>query len=274
MRDVLDVIAAQRTESAPSRHGRDASSIRVGMLLSQPDADGQCEVSVLGSPAIALPAAPSTYVGVTTVHVLMDSETGRPLMVLAPAGTISASDPVPPPPPPPLAPTTQLVSGRVVAPTVSGTWRASRAAWDRWNAPSDVYQAGSSTSGTLSGIACYGDQIVNLGASKIERAQLVLISSGNALVPSWVANVAGSPHGSLPASAPSFLGTAATPVTVPGYGSDGARAIVDLSAAMREDLRTGASRALGLTSTGTYGGTRGVRDSQSWVLVLDYMVTT
>ena len=271
--DVLDAIARQAGHAPAPRAGMDPSPSVVAVLVSPPDASYIARVSILGSEPISLPTVAGAYTGVTTVHVLMDQQTGRPVMVLGPAGA-SATETLPPPaaPPPPSAPVTRTVTGRAIMPTVTGTWRAARSAWDRWNRAGDVYQSGSGASGPLSGLACYGEQVTALGASTITRAVLTLVSSGNALSASWTARVTGSPHGSLPAAAPTFLPTPPVTVAVPGHGSDGATVAAELSAAIREDLRTGTARALGLPASGDYGGTRGLRDSRAWVLALDYEV--
>ena len=278
MIDVLAAIARQAGQAPPPRLGSDSTTTMVGVLVSPPDASYIARVSILGSEPIPLPAVTSAYTGVTTVHVLLDAATGRPVMVLGPAGAPKV-DSLPPPavPPPPVPtpdaqPVTRTVTGRAVLPSVTGTWRATRSAWDRWNVAGDVYQAGSSSSGPLSGIACYGDQITALGASTITRAVLTLVSSGNATTAAWTARVTGSPHGSLPGAAPAFLATPPSTVTVPGFRADGQAVTVELSAAIREDLRTGAARALGLPTSGDYGGSRGMRDARAWALVLDFEV--
>ena len=278
MIDVLGAIARQAGQAPPPRLGSDSTTTMVAVLVSPPDASYIARVSILGSEPIPLPAVTSAYVGVTTVHILFDAATGRPVMVLGPAGAPTVDSLPPPAVPPPTTPSggtqpvTRTVTGRAVLPTATGTWRAARSAWDRWNVAGDIYQAGSASSGPLSGIACYGDQVTALGASKITRAVLTLVSSGAGLTSSWTAGVTASPHGSLPATAPTFLPTPATTVTVAGHGHDGEAAYVEVSPAILEDLRTGTARALGLPASGTYGGTRGIRDSRSWTLSLDYEV--
>ena len=270
MIDVLGAIARQATHTAAPR---DTSVTMVAVLITPPDESLQAQVSLVGSEPITLPAVASTYTGVTTVHVLMDAETGRPRMVLGPAGT-PEPETLPPPavPPTPEAPRVQTVTGRVIVPSASGTWRTSRSGWDRWNLAGDVYQAGSASSGPLSGLAVYGNQITSLGASRITRGVLTLVSSGNAAGSSWTADVRPSAHASLPGSAPTYLATPPASVAVPGYRRDGAVVTVELTPAILENLRTGAAASLGLATLGDYGGTRGIRDSRAWTLALDYEV--
>lgn len=265
MLDVLGAIHAQRGQAAPPRQGSDRSAVIVARLLTEPDSDNRCTVSVGGSEPLTLPAVPSTYTGVTTVYVAMQD--GRPVMVTAPAGSpVMAPDNLTG------ATATETVAGRVIAPTASSTWRVDRSAWDRWNEATDVYQAGSAASGVLSGLACYGDQIVNLGADSITRGVLTLVSNGHGASSSWSAAIMGATHSSLPAVAPTLAATTSS-VTVPGYGYDGSVVTVSLDATTLENLRDGTWKSLGLGTSGTYGGTRGTRDSRGWVLALDYTVT-
>lgn len=277
MIDVLGVVHSRRGVAAPVRRGADRSVVTTGYLISEPDPETyMATVSVLGSePISGVPAAPATYTGVTAVHVLLDQ--GRPVQVLSPAGSLPVEDPTAPifvPAPPPATPSsTRVVTGRVVAPSFTGTYRVSRGAWGRWNDASDVYQSGSPNSGTLYGLAAYGDQIVALGASEITRARLTLVSNGQGFVPAFDAVVQGSASGSQPAGAPAFTGDTAT-VSVPGYGHTGGKASVDLPASVRESLRAGSVKGLGLTGS-TYGGTLGLGRGagDAWVLTLDYKVS-
>lgn len=265
MIDVLGAIHRNRGTAPGPRPGSDRSPVVVARLLTEPDTDNRCTISIAGSDPLVVPAVPSTYTGVTSVYVTMQD--GKPVVVTAPAGTpVFTSDA------PTGDPVVEAVSSRIIQPTVSGTWRADRSAWDRWNEATDVYQAGSASSGTLSGIACYGSQITALGATSITRAVLTLVSNGAGLTSSFAAAIKGATYASLPAGAPTLAATT-TSVTVPGYGFDGSVVSVELDATTRENLRTGTWRALGLGTTGTYGGTRGTRDSRGWVLSLDYTVT-
>lgn len=264
--DVLAAIHARRGQAAPPRAGIDRTPLVVARLVTEPDADHLAVISIAGSEPLTVPAVPSTYTGVTSVYVSMSD--GRPVLVTGPAGTPTFAAPAPTGG----TPTSETVTGLVVAPTVSGTWRVDRAAWDRWNEATDVYQAGSASSGVLSGIACYGDGIVNLGLDSITRARLTLVSNGAGYVSSWSAAIKGATYSTLPSSAPTLAATTSS-VTVPGYGYDGSAVTLDLDATTRENLRAGTWKALGLGTTGTYGGTRGTRDSRGWVLTIDGTVT-
>lgn len=262
---VLSAINANRGKAAPPRPGSDDTPVVVARLLAEPDSNNLAVISVGGSDPLTVPAVPSTYTGVSTVYVRMAD--GRPVMVEAPAGTPAISDPEP------TGGATTEDFTATISPTVSSTWRADRGAWDRWNEATDVYQAGSSASGTLSGVACYGSQIAALGAASLTRVRLTLVSNGRGLTTSWSAAIKGATHSSLPSTAPTLAATSSA-VTVPGYGFDGSVVTVDLDATTRENLRDGTWKSLGLGTAGTYGGTRGTRDSRGWVLYIEGTVTT
>ena len=261
--DVLAEIHRNRGTAPGPRPGSDRTPVVVARLLTEPDADNRCTISLPNSDPLVVPAVPSTYTGVTSVYVTMQD--GKPIVVTAPAGTPTFSADAPTG-----DPVVTTVTGRVITPTVSGTWRATRSAWDRWNDATDVYQAGSTASGALSGIACYGTQITALGATDITRAVLTLVSNGHPNAGAWTASIKGAAHASLPGSAPTLAATS-TSVSVPS--ADGGVVSVELDATTRGNLRTGTWVALGLAASGTYGGTRGTRDSRGWVLSLDYTVT-
>lgn len=275
--DVLAGIAAARGKGVPGRPGLDRSLVTTGYLLSVPDAKGICAVSVLGSePIDGVPAVPGDYTAVTSVRVLLDG--GRPVQVLGPAGSIpvaavSGATSTLPPPPAATTSTTVTVS-KVILPTVSGTWRVPRASWGRWGDSADVYQGNSGESGQLWGLACYGEQITGLGASAILSATVTLAQNGGSgYSGNWVATVRGCASGTLPGTAPTYLGDTAT-ATLPGAGKDGVAVDCVLPATVREQLRTGTTKSLGLVGA-PYGATYGAgRRGNAWALALTYQLTT
>lgn len=128
MLDVLAAIQAQRSQAAPPRKGQDDTLVAQGYLLDGPDSSWLCTVSVLGSQPIAgVPATAGDYTGVTAVHVLIHPLTGRPVHVLGPAGLLATLTPAPG-----TSGTTETVTGLLIVPTSTGTWRDDEAAWDRW----------------------------------------------------------------------------------------------------------------------------------------------
>ena len=146
----------------------------------------------------------------------------------------------------------------------SGTWRASRSAYDRYNADrpeyggrSTLYQGQIGSSSTLTGIAVYGDQLVNLGATSFDRIQ-----------------VAVRPVGASGASGDAVLQGTAQATAYPGApapGGDTATGLgwVDLPASMRENFRTGASKGL-VTVGGNYQAVAGAGNGDGMLMVVTY----
>lgn len=190
-------------------------------------------ISLDGSQPFELPYSPGAYDGITTVLVLRNPlEGGRAVWVISPIGEQAPED-VPPPPP---APPEFVTAEATILPTWSGTWRATRGAWDRWNTDryggrSTLYQGNAYGSGPLSSLATYGDQIVNLGATEITDIRVAVTIATGAGAPSIQASGSGTP----PAGAPGFGGD-----VVSGVGW------VSLSAGMREAFRAGSAKGLGL----------------------------
>jgi hypothetical protein len=270
---LLDLLPEARA-AAGNAAARDTTPYTVG-FLHEISADGKrALVSVRDSQPISLPCAPSTYTGVSTVHVLVDPATGRPLHVLAPGEFVAEGDaPQPPPPPEPEQAPARKVTGKVIKPTWTGTYRVNRAAWDRWNTSSyggrsDLWQGSSASSGQLYGLAVYGDQVRNLNAVSIDRIRVTLVNNGGG---HYFTNPAytlrGTPAGTKPAGAPSFTsGTATSPRTT-RHGTTS----VDLPDAMRDEFRTGTLRGLGVIGT-DYAGLRGTGHAAGMALVVDYTV--
>lgn len=218
---------------------------------------GTVTVTIDGASS-ALPAIPSTYTVGQTAWVLL-SDWGAPLLVLGPSALTEPTTDTPTAPP---APTSVTVTGQAVSPQWSGSYRATRAAWDRWNVTryggrSTLYQGNGYGSGPMTGLATYGNQLVNLGATTITRVQVRLVGVGlsGAAGP---ATVQGSPHASQPAGAPSSSGDTAT--------GDG---WVDLPASVCEAMRTGSVKGL-CTVGANYWGIAGAGNGDGMVLRVDY----
>jgi hypothetical protein len=221
-------------------------------------------ISLDGSAPFVLPAIlPGMYSGYTTVWVLCDpTQRARAVLVLGPAG-VQAD-----PPPTPSAPTSAVTAEATITPTWSGTWRVTRAAWDRWNVDryggrSDLYQGSDYGSGSLVGLATYGDQLVNLGATEITAIELSVQrngSGGDAAV-----TVQGSPSGSPPGGAPSASGDTASSAVLSATGSGS----IALPASLCEAMRTGAAKGL-CTVGGTYAGAFGTSRSNGMALRVTY----
>lgn len=208
-----------------------------------------------------VPYIQTTYSIGTLVWVLCNpSRWGQPELVMgawAPATAPTPTpDPVPIPVPPPPSGTVQVTT--TIRPQWSGSWRASRGAWDRWNegrfgGRSDLYQGDGFGSGPMKGLATYGDQLVNLGAISIDAVTVALIGNGGSGMPG-TPTVQGSPHGSQPGGAPSSSGDTSTGTLTPS---------------MREDLRTGVTKALALVGAGYYA-VRGTSHPEGMALTVTY----
>lgn len=215
---------------------------------------------------VQVPFIPSTYTVGAEVWVDTDAW-GRPFRVSGPSDD-------PPPVVKPVAVPTVVTGASAVATTVlfpqwSGTWRHTRSpsGWDRWNvtrreygARSSLYQGDSGafgSSGPLTGLATYGDQIVNLGAVNIDRARVMLRGVGLSGA-GGPATVQGSPHGSRPDGAPSSSGATAT--------GDG---WVDLPATVLDAMETGAVKGLTLVGP-NYWAVAGAGNGDGMALEIVY----
>ncbi len=216
--------------------------------------------------SVTVPAIPSTYANGSQAWIMLD-DWGTPALCLGP--TTQAADPTPPPPTPPPSGGTVQVS-TTVGPTWSSSWSAKRGGWndggrwwngDRYGGGPTLYQGSTSAgtgSGVLTGLATYGDQLVNLGAVSIDDVKVanrnVGLASGSPAV-----TVQGSPHGSEPAGAPSHSGDTAS----------GMDTWLPLPASVREAMRTGAVKGLALVG-GSYSACAGAGNGDGMVLAVTY----
>ena len=197
----LDLLDAAPDDTAP-RAGADRTRVAVAAVTGVAAGGRTVSVSVLGSAPIALPAAPSTWTGVSTANVLLDPDTGRPVYVLGPAP--APATPLPPTPPGAGATPIALTRTAVITPAWAGTHRPGRG-WDQWNTTryggrSDLYQGTTGASGRLTGLADYGDAIPALAPTAITEATLTL-TGNNPEQPAFTAVVraaARTPDGPAP----------------------------------------------------------------------------
>lgn len=223
---------------------------------------GNLTVSVEGT-SYVLPAPMGAYTIGQSAWVLLD-DWGVPVFVLGPSSVVAAGG----------AGSIPGGGGSVVTATVSigpqstGTWRSGYG-WDTWGndihgGVADIYQGSAYGSGALTGLACFGDQIVNLGAIAIQKATLSVRrnGSGTGAVP---LTVQGSPNGSRPGGAPSGSGSTAST----GGVATNAWASVDLPADVCEALRTGGAKGL-IAVGGSYAGFGGTTTPGSFTLAIQY----
>lgn|GEM_PF-4743635 len=267
MPDILAAIYERRDAPKPPPPGADGTLRTTAALIATDDPTYTSTVSLWGSePIPGVPTSPGVYTGVTSVHVLVQH--GRPVHVLSPASEAALA----PESRPPAAVTSSVrTASRTVSPSGAGTWRVDSGAWDRHNGSTKpVYQGTYTRPGVsrpLRGLAWYGTQVTALGASAITKATLSVVSNGSPGAGDWTATVQGCASGSKPAGAPTFTGDTFT-VTVPSGA--GGTATVAIPSSVREALRTGAVRSLGLVGA-AYGGTKST--PPSWSIAFEYEVT-
>jgi len=149
--------------------------IAVARVLDVANGGTTVTVSLLGSAGITLPATASTWTGVETAYVLLDPDTGRPIHVLGPA---------PAPKTGPMSFSPPEATTNTVTCTAHPTWTGTHAptGWNRFSAaivghPRDLNQGDAGT-GTLTGLATYGQQIPAIGTTSITRATLTATGNG------------------------------------------------------------------------------------------------
>lgn len=209
-----------------------------------------------------LPYLPGTYTAGTMVHVLRSAQRlGLPEMVLGPSGAYNHENPGQPG-----GGTGGGGGGGVtrqvtILPHWSGSWRSMYSRWDSWNTDryggrSTLWQGNEYGSGPMTGLAGYGDQIVNLGASEILSIQVAVYRADSSVSAGKVCVLQPSPHGGHPGGAPvaAPAATAASPPLAPGQGAH-----VTLPTGVLDGFRTGAFKGL-VTVGGDYGGFNGTPD--------------
>lgn len=191
------------------RPGSDTRIVVPAQLISIDTVTNRASVSVDGSQPISLPYDPSAvYTGYTTVMCLRNPFTGQVVDVLHPIGTQDD------PPPVPDEPEASVIATATIVPTTSATWSAKYSRFGAWQptlhgGPTTLYQGDAYGSGVLTGIAVYGDQIVNLGATSITA-----MTVGVSIVTEDAGSVVlrGTSSGTLPGSVPGGMGSTATGV--------------------------------------------------------------
>ncbi len=233
---------------------------------------GTLLVNVLGAD-YELPYNASTYSADQFVHVLRDPASfGAPYLVSGPEGNFVGTDPgagnegTENP--------GQVEARQVtIGPQWSGSFGGGR--WDNWNANrSDyggraaLYQGQGYGSPNMQGLAVYGDQIVNLQASRITRmiARLERVPSGSG-TGTGPAVLQGSPHGGATPGG----GAGASGPTASVNITRGTVAEVDLPAGMFDVFRTGAFKGLALVG-GSYLNLYGSDRAGAMTLTIQYEV--
>lgn len=276
-----DVGARVRLSRSPLDGGRivaieglldETPEIVTGKVTAINTGSGTLTVATLGG-SFPLPFTAGTYAVNAIVHVLRSPQKlGAPMFVLGPTGAFAGADPggsdgVG------SNPQETVQRQRTIGPQWSGTYRAGYG-WDRWNTDrfggrSTLWQGSEPglVSG-LTGLAVYGDQIVNLGAVSILSivVHLYRIDTSYAHL-SRAPVVQPSPAGSQPPGAPPVTGaTAAGAALFPGQATD-----IALPGSVLDGFRTGAYKGLA-TVGGAYGGFAGTSRGDGMLLTVQYTV--
>lgn len=233
----------------------------LGTLSALNSTTYRATVTVLGV-SVTIPYMPTgTYTVGARVWVGLN-DWGTPEVVLAPSSEPEATAP-------PTAPGTGGGSSTVhvttvIGPQWSGTYRAGN--WDRWNTGryggrSTLYQGSGFGSGPLVGLAVYGDQLVNLGATSIDAVQVMTRPVGLSGA-SGPAVLIGAVQGSAaPAGGPTGTG--------PTFAENQATHEAEIPAETREAMRTGAVK--GLATVGSnYWAIAGAGNGDGMVLRVTY----
>ena len=160
----------------------------------------------------------------------------------------------------------------VISPQDSGSFKAAQSRWDSWNTDRyggvrALWQGNQYGSGPMIGWAGYGDQVVNLHATRITGMWLDVQRSDSSDPGGRVAFLMGSPNGTRPGGAPAGSGDAAsTPSLRP---NESAR--IYLPPGTYDGWRTGGFKGLrtvGADYLALYGADRG----GAMVLTVQYEV--
>lgn len=261
-----DTVAVVRD---PERSG--SGQYVAGVLSSVAPRWCQGEVTAIDAPnsrltvtaegeSVSLPHVAGTYSVGSIVVVMLDPASTLGGIVLGPFGN---------PPPAPVAPVAPVVPAAatlgtfeaMIFPTWSGTWSAKWGKWGAWTnggrygGPTSLYQGSAYGSGILTGLATYGSQVADLGATSITAMSAHVVVATGTGSPTLQGTATGTGGG----GAPSGSGG-----TVAGAGD------VDLvGSGIAESLRTGAAKGIVLVGS-AYGAVFGKSRADGMALSLTY----
>lgn len=267
----LDIAGEQSSLQGALAVALDTTSQKTGIVDSINTTTNRLLVSIDGSDPIPMEYAAGSYSPGEMVTVKKEYVGGviKSYVYGRTGGTPAVTLPTVPP-----ASGTTATATTVIVPQWSGTWRVARSAYDRWNESrtsyggrSTLYQGDGYGSGQLNGLALYGDQIKNLGATTITAMVLTVRDAGLALGsrPAMEIRAATNTDAS---GAPSPTGVT---MTAPALAS-GAVDTVAVDASLLDSFRTGAVKALTTVGVGSskYNALRGTSDADGMALTITY----
>lgn len=269
-RSALDIAAEAdlRPQAIPA--GLDTSTLVSGILIEIDTDRNRALVSVNGSEGIWMPYADVAYTAGEMVMVSRNPMPGATGMYCL--GPIGGTPSVPLPGAPGGGSTSETVTV-AIAPVWTGSYRASSGRYDDWNVGRTayggrptLYQGSMFGSGAMTGLALYGNQIVNLGATAITAMKLTLRDAGLALgtrpAMTFRASTTTAASGAPVADGPTMTAAAL---------AKGAVGELAIDSSLFEGFRTGTYKALCTAGTGAeYNAVRGTSDADGMVLTITY----
>jgi len=267
----LDIANESASLQGALAAGLDTTVQVTGIVSSLNPTTNRLLVSIYGSDPIPMEFASGSYTPGEMVDVARTYVGG--VVKFFVRGRTGGTPAVTLPTVPPAASTTATAT-TVIVPQWSGTWRVARSAYDRWNESrssyggrSTLYQGDGYGSGQLFGLALYGDQIKNLGATTITAMTLTVRDAGLAIGsrPAMEIRAATNTDSS---GIPSPTGVT---MTAPALAS-GAVGAVAVDASLFDAFRTGAIKALTTVGVGSskYNALRGTSDADGMALKITY----
>lgn len=242
-----------------------------GVVSAVNSGTGTLSVTCLGS-SYTLPYVTGTYSVSTTVHVQRSlKQFGMPVLVLGPQGSFAGSG------------GTQDSGGSsnpgrtetrqaTIRPQWSGSYRAGNG-WDRWNTDryggrSTLWQGNAFGSGNMTGLATFGDQIVNLGATAITSMVVAVTRADSSSSSGKAPRLQPSTDSSQPGGAPSVGGS----VVTGGSVTVNATTYVTLDSGDYAAFLAGTYKGIATVSGGDYGGFYGTARGDGFALTIQYTV--
>lgn len=249
----------------------DATQVKPGILMAIDTTKNRVQVSVDGSSGVWMSYLTGSYTVGDMVWVFRESLPGAAGMMCL--GSVGGTPAVTLPTAPAAGGTTEAAVAKIL-PQWTGTWRVARSAYDRWNEAraeyggrATLYQGDGFGSGQLYGLALYGSQIADLGATSISSIILTLRDASLSLASRPAMQVRAATNTSA-AGVPAPTGVTMTPPAL----AKGAVTQLALDATLLDGFRTGTLQALAMVGVGTskYNAVRGTSDADGMALTVNY----